>query len=126
MPNRSQTSTADWIEAGYEAVGRGGLDSINIEAIAEELGVSKAGFYHRFRNRQALIALVIEHWAARAAERFERHAAIADPDARIRAVVKSFIAKVGTFVDLYINSIIPRNAGFSVFYEISDDEVQLR
>ena len=31
---------------------------------------------------------------------------------------KSFIAKVGTFVDLYINRLIPRNAAFTAIYEI--------
>lgn len=33
-------------------------------------------------------------------------------------VPKSFIAKVGTFVDLYINRLIPRNAAFTAIYEI--------
>lgn len=33
-------------------------------------------------------------------------------------VPKSFIAKVGMYVDLYINRIIPRNAAFNVIYEI--------
>lgn len=33
-------------------------------------------------------------------------------------VPKSFIAKVGTYVDLYINRIIPRNTGFTAIYEI--------
>jgi len=33
-------------------------------------------------------------------------------------VPKSFIAKVGMYVDLYINRILPRNAAFNVIYEI--------
>lgn len=33
-------------------------------------------------------------------------------------VPKSFIAKVGMYVDLYLNRILPRNAAFNVIYEI--------
>jgi protein involved in polysaccharide export with SLBB domain len=35
-------------------------------------------------------------------------------------VPKSFIAKVGDFVDLYINRIVPRNASFNAVYRIDD------
>jgi protein involved in polysaccharide export with SLBB domain len=35
-------------------------------------------------------------------------------------VPKSFVAKVGDFVDLYINRIVPRNASFTAIYEIKD------
>lgn len=34
-------------------------------------------------------------------------------------VPKSFIAQVGMYVDLYINSLIPKNATFSAFYQIA-------
>jgi protein involved in polysaccharide export with SLBB domain len=32
---------------------------------------------------------------------------------------KSFIGKVGMYVDLYINRIIPKNGGFMAFYELN-------
>ncbi len=34
-------------------------------------------------------------------------------------VPKSFIAKVGMYVDLYINRIIPKNAAFTAFYQVN-------
>jgi len=34
-------------------------------------------------------------------------------------VPKSFIAKVGMYVDLYINRLIPKNTGFMSFYELN-------
>lgn len=34
-------------------------------------------------------------------------------------VPKSFIAQVGTYVDLYINRLIPKNAAFTAFYQIN-------
>ncbi len=92
VPNRPRTTTKDWIEAGYAATGRGGFDAVTVEAIASELGVSKAGFYHRFKNRQALLDAVVDHWILRRQEHVDSQADVDEPGVRLREVVVAVLA----------------------------------
>lgn len=92
MGNRPQTSTADWIEAGYAAVGRGGFEAVSIEALAAELGVSKAGFYHRFRDRQALLDAITDHWILCREEYVQRFADDGEPGTQIRNLLGAALA----------------------------------
>jgi AcrR family transcriptional regulator len=52
----------DWVEAGFDALAEGGIDRVRIEVLAQALGVTKGGFYRRFRDRPALLAAMLEHW----------------------------------------------------------------
>lgn len=60
--NKSLTTRDDWIEAGYVELGEVGPEGVSVESIARRLGVSKAGFYHRFKNRKELLDLVVQRW----------------------------------------------------------------
>jgi AcrR family transcriptional regulator len=92
MPGRSARSTRHiWIEAAYEAVGRGGVDAIAVEPIAAVLGVTKGGFYYRFSAREELIAATLEHWTAQARQLMERCTGIVDPSERLRSFLRSAI-----------------------------------
>src|SRR5215469_5269796 len=42
---------------------KGGVDAIRAEVLAERLGVTKGGFYRRFKDRQALLNAILESWA---------------------------------------------------------------
>ena len=53
----------DWVEAGFDALAEGGIDRVRIEVLAQALGVTKGGFYRRFRDRPALLAAMLETWA---------------------------------------------------------------
>ena len=48
---RSET----WIEAGLEEIARTGVEGVRVEVLAKSLGVTKGGFYRRFRDRAALL-----------------------------------------------------------------------
>ncbi|MGO4715845.1 TetR/AcrR family transcriptional regulator [Bradyrhizobium sp. 2TAF24] len=52
-----------WIRAGLAALAAGGIDRVRVEVLAESLGVTKGGFYRRFRDRQHLLDTLLETWA---------------------------------------------------------------
>ncbi|MGK8523906.1 TetR/AcrR family transcriptional regulator [Nocardia asteroides] len=56
---------ARWIEAGLEALARGGPEAVRVETLAAELGVTKGGFYGHFDGRPALLAEMLDEWERR-------------------------------------------------------------
>ena len=44
-----------WIEAGIREIASSGVDGVRVEVLAKNLGVTKGGFYRRFRDRAALL-----------------------------------------------------------------------
>jgi AcrR family transcriptional regulator len=57
-----RTPPARWVDAGIEALAEGGPDAIRIEPLAQQLGVTKGGFYWHFKDRTALLAEVLDRW----------------------------------------------------------------
>lgn len=53
-----------WIRAGLAALAAGGIDRVRVEVMADSLGVTKGGFYRRFRDRQHLLDELLDAWAA--------------------------------------------------------------
>src|SRR5215831_10067578 len=49
-----------WIEAGLKEIGRSGIEGVRVEVLAERLGITKGGFYRRFRNRRALLNSLLD------------------------------------------------------------------
>jgi AcrR family transcriptional regulator len=41
---------------------RAGVGGVRVEVLAERLGVTKGGFYRRFKNRRALLNAMLETW----------------------------------------------------------------
>ena len=52
-----------WVEAGLAELAKGGVDRVRVEVLAERLGVSKGGFYRRFKDRRALLDAILDTWA---------------------------------------------------------------
>ncbi|NYI05298.1 TetR/AcrR family transcriptional regulator [Allostreptomyces psammosilenae] len=65
MPPTPRTPRSRWIEAGLDALARGGPDAVRVEALAAELGVTKGGFYGYFDGRPALLAEMLDEWERR-------------------------------------------------------------
>ena len=65
IPAVARTTRDRWIEAGLDALARGGPDAVRIEALAAELGVTKGGFYGYFDNRAALLTEMLDEWERR-------------------------------------------------------------
>lgn len=57
-----RTPRQRWIEEGLRALARGGPESVRVEALAQELGVTKGGFYGYFSDRPALLAEMLDAW----------------------------------------------------------------
>ena len=62
MPAPIRTPRASWVEAGLRALASGGPDVVRVELLAKSLGVTKGGFYHHFRDRQALLDAMLDTW----------------------------------------------------------------
>ncbi|MEU1891325.1 TetR/AcrR family transcriptional regulator [Streptomyces pristinaespiralis] len=65
MPANARTPRTRWIEAGLDALARGGPDAVRVEALAAEMGVTKGGFYGYFDGRPALLAEMLDEWERR-------------------------------------------------------------
>ena len=55
MAPPTRTSRATWIDAGLRALGTGGPDAVRIEPLAQQLGVTRGGFYGTFKSRRAFL-----------------------------------------------------------------------
>jgi AcrR family transcriptional regulator len=54
---------AQWLNAGLEALRKGGVGAVRVERLAGDVGVTKGSFYHHFRDRGALLGEVLEYWS---------------------------------------------------------------
>ena len=57
-----RTTREEWIEAGLNALARGGADSVRVESLARDLGVTKGGFYGYFADREQLLTEMLDAW----------------------------------------------------------------
>lgn len=76
MPAPTRTTREAWIDAGLAALADGGPDAVRIDVLAQNLGVTRGGFYHQFEDRQALLDGLLDAWERRSTdevlERVER------------------------------------------------------
>jgi AcrR family transcriptional regulator len=60
---KDEDVSQDWVAAGHAELARGGgVDNVRVEVLAERLGVTKGGFYRRFKDRRALLDAMLETW----------------------------------------------------------------
>lgn len=51
-----------WLEAALETLIEGGVDAVKIQPLANRLGLSRTSFYWFFKDRQALLAALLDAW----------------------------------------------------------------
>ena len=51
-----RVSKAERLAAALVALEKGGVEAVRVERLARALGISKSGFYWRFKNRTDLLA----------------------------------------------------------------------
>ena len=73
-----------WIEAGLKELGHGGVEAVRVEVVAQRLGVTKGGFYRRFRDRRALLDAILEAWQRGRIAAIEKQVELGGPSARER------------------------------------------
>lgn len=57
-------STEDWIEIAKQALINEGLAGVKVDRLAKKAGVTRGGFYYRFKSHQALLDALLKHWQA--------------------------------------------------------------
>ena len=73
-----------WIEAGLKELGRGGVERVRVEVLAERLGITKGGFYRRFRDRRALLDALLATWTRERIAAVEQQTRLGGATARER------------------------------------------
>ena len=87
-----------WIEAGLAEIARTGIEGVRVEVLAKNLGVTKGGFYRRFRDRAALLETMLENWSAGRIASIETQTSLDGVSARerLRAIIKLYSERMNT------------------------------
>src|SRR3981189_3941074 len=86
----SEITSKTWIEAGLAEIARSGGEGVRVEVLAKNLGVTKGGFYRRFRDRAALLDGMLQAWRAGRVAAIEKQTSLDGASARER--LKALIA----------------------------------
>ena len=73
-----------WIRAGFAELARSGVEGVRVEVLAKNLGVTKGGFYRRFRDRAALLSDMLQQWSEGRIAAIEQQASLDGETARER------------------------------------------
>ena len=68
MVAQTRTPKSVWIDAGLRALAAGGPDAVRVELIAQELGVTRGGFYWHFPSRKAFLDEMLDIWEHRSTD----------------------------------------------------------
>jgi AcrR family transcriptional regulator len=82
--------TAAWIRAGCAELAKTGVEGVRVEVLAKNLGVTKGGFYRRFRDRAALLEAMLQSWREGRIAAIEKQTSLDGASARER--LKALIA----------------------------------
>jgi len=52
----------DWISAAIDKLAREGIETVRVEPLARDLGVTKGSFYWHFKDRRDLLVAILDHW----------------------------------------------------------------
>ena len=87
-----------WIEAGFTEIARTGVDGVRVEVLAKNLGVTKGGFYRRFRDRAALLEGMLRGWSAGRIAAIEQQTSLDGTTARdrLRALIRLYSERMNT------------------------------
>ena len=89
---------ATWIEAGMAEIARTGVEGVRVEVLAKNLGVTKGGFYRRFKDRAALLDGMLQNWSTGRIAAIERQTSLDGATARerLRALVALYSERMNT------------------------------
>jgi AcrR family transcriptional regulator len=89
---------ATWIKAGFAELARSGVEGVRVEVLAKNLGVTKGGFYRRFKDRAALLTGMLTEWSAGRIAAIEQQASLDGETARERlaALIRLYSERMNT------------------------------
>jgi AcrR family transcriptional regulator len=87
-----------WIKAGFAEIARSGVEGVRVEVLAKNLGVTKGGFYRRFRDRGALLSAMLADWSAGRIAAIEQQASLDGETARerLKALIRLYSERTST------------------------------
>ena len=87
-----------WIEAGLKEIARSGVAGVRVEVLAKNLGVTKGGFYRRFRDRAALLDGMLQSWSVGRIAAIEQQTSLDGATARdrLRALIRLYSERMNT------------------------------
>ncbi len=90
--------TATWIKAGFAELAKTGVEGVRVEVLAKNLGVTKGGFYRRFRDRAALLAGMLAEWSAGRIAAIAQQASLDGESARdrLQALIQLYSERMNT------------------------------
>lgn len=100
----TRTPRSGWIDEGLRALSVGGPESVRVESLAQELGVSKGGFYWHFADRGALLGEMLDVWEREMTE--EVILRVEEPGGDARAKLKRLFTIAATSDGPTINNAI--------------------
>jgi AcrR family transcriptional regulator len=54
----------DWIDRGLQILAETGVESVRVEPLAKLMSVTKGSFYWHFKNREDLLAAILQEWVS--------------------------------------------------------------
>jgi AcrR family transcriptional regulator len=91
-PPENTPSTEDWVRLAREVLIKEGIVGVKIDRLAKLAGVTRGGFYWRFKNRDELFDALIEDWRERNTKpMLEVLRADAPPEQRLRRLAELYI-----------------------------------
>ena len=87
-----------WIKAAFAELARAGIDGVRVEVLAKNLGVTKGGFYRRFRDRAALLQGMLADWREGRIAAIEQQASLDGESARnrLKALIRLYSERMNT------------------------------
>ena len=88
-PDRAGCTPETWTQAATEVLIEQGIDQVRVDALAQQLGVTRGSFYWHFRDREALLRSVLQAWRERATEGLTQRleSAHSDPREQLRDLI---------------------------------------
>jgi AcrR family transcriptional regulator len=96
MQTGDDNGTGRWVQAGLAALAEGGIDRVRVEVVAERLGVTKGGFYRRFKDRRALLDAMLDAWSKGRIAAIDKQTALGGESAaeRLESIIKLYSERV--------------------------------
>jgi AcrR family transcriptional regulator len=94
----TEITNETWIEAGLAEIARSGVEGVRVEVLAKNLGVTKGGFYRRFRDRAALLEGMLQTWGKGRIAAIEKQTSLDGASARerLRALIELYSERMNT------------------------------
>src|SRR4051794_29637998 len=94
----TEVDSDSWIEAGFKELASSSVNGVRVEILAKNLGVTKGGFYRRFRDRAALLGGMLQSWRAGRIAAIEQQTSLDGASARdrLRALIRLYSERMNT------------------------------